>query len=257
MGIVELKAMVADNAEASAMVSQIEATMQQNLGKISDLEKQTGDFKTKLDEVILSRDKVKEVVKNELNIAEFTPDAIRAKLSTFASDDAIAARDKQFNDYKATAAVKIEELESRVSNAQKIERGLKLNLAIAGTDVMGQTKGTHANDMLMGWISENATFDDAGNITYKGEAGETIYNDNGEPLTLDDRINQIKGDQSRDFVFQSRFLKGGGAPTTKTVHTPSGSHDGGAFVRTKMGNQEKIDYANKYGQEAYNSLPLV
>ena len=256
-GITELKALVGDNQEALAIVTSIENTMQQNLGKITDLEKFGGELQSKFDEVVLSRDKVKEVVKNELNISEFNADAIRAKLSTFASDDAIAARDKQFNEFKAQASNTIEQLEQKIENSSKIERDMKMQLAISKTDVMAQTKGQHANDMLMGWIGENAGFDETGNIVYKGPSGETLYNKNGDPLTLEDRINEIKGDESRDFVFQSRFLSGGGSPTNRQEQTPSGIKEGGKFTRTGMTFEEKKSYRSKYGNEAYNNLPLV
>ena len=256
-GLTELKAIVKDNQEATAIVTQVENTIQQNIGKITDLEKRIGETTAKMDEVILSRNKVKEIIKSELNIDEFNADTIRAKLSTFASDDAIAARDKQFNDFKAVSSNKIEELEQTIANSQKVERQLKMKLAISGTDVMGQTKGEYASKMLMEWIGEGAEFDDNGQIVYRGPAGETIHNKNGNPMTLEDRINEIKSDQSRDFVFQSRFLKGGGAPTNKQVNTPGGTMDGGKFTRTAMSFEEKKAYRDKYGDEAYNALPLV
>ena len=105
---------------------------------------------------------------------------------------------------------------------------------------------------------KDATFDDAGNIVYKGKAGETLYNSNGNPLTLEDRIAEIKADDKRDFIFQSRFLQGGGAPTEKPTTGPaSNPTSGGKFTRTTMTFQEKQDYRKKYGEQAYMKLPLV
>ena len=204
-GITELKAMLADNQEATEILKNVEGAMTQSMGRIQDLEKNVGEYKSKLDEAITSRDKVRTTIKNELGIDEFTPEAVRAKLSTYASDDAIAAREKQFNELKASSATKIEELEKKIGGYQKDVNNYKLKLAIAGTDVMSQTNGEHANEILLGWIAENAQFDDAGNIIYRGPSGETLYNKNNEPMTLEDRINEIKGDESRDFVFQRQF----------------------------------------------------
>jgi len=231
--------------------------MTQNLGRITDLEKQVTDTEVKFNEAVQSRDKVRDIVKTELNISEFTTDAVRSKLNSFASDDAIAARDKQFNDYKANSLNKIEDLESQLQNASTIQRDMKMQLAISQTDVMAQTKGEHATSMLMGWIGQDADFDAQGNIVYKGQAGETLFNKNGEPLTLDDRINEIKADESRDFIFQQQFLNGGGAPTNQQVHTPSGTHTGKDFTRTTMSFEEKSNYRKKYGEGAYGKLPLV
>jgi len=256
-GIVELKTMLADNPQASEILSNIEATMTQNTQKVMDLEKQYATAQEQVTETIQSRDKVKDVVRNELGIEDFTPDAIRNKLSSYGNDDAIAARDKQFNELKASSATKLENFQTEVHGLNETINDYKMRLAISSTDVMGQTKGEHANAMLLGWIGENASFDETGNIVYKGDSGETLYNENSNPLTLEDRINQIKSDPSRDFVFQQRFLAGGGAPTEKVVVGPSGSQSGGAYVRSQMSFDEKKEYRAKYGEQSYAALPLA
>jgi len=260
MGITELKSLVADNAEASAMVAEIENTMIANTGRVTDLERQIGDVNNKLAEAIQSRDKVKTTIKNELGIEEFSPDAIKARLSTYAADDVIAARDRQFNDLKISSAEKLDKLQNEIATRDENINKMRLNLAIAGTDVMGQVRSKHAADLLMQWVGENAEFDENGEIVYKGENGETLFNDNSNPLTLEDRINQIKGDQSRDFIFEQRFLAGGGAPTDKPAGGGAGGGSGsggGKFVRTQMGMEEKKAYREKYGEEAYQALPLI
>ena len=257
MGIAELKNMVKDNAEASAEVTAIENSMATNLGRITDLETSNGTFESGMNDAIISRDKVKNLVKEELGIDEFSVDAVRAKLSSYASDDAQESYGKQIRDLKAHSATKIEDLQNALNSKDGEISGLMMKVAISGTDVMGQTKGEHANEMLMSWISENASFDDNGNIVYKGKGGETLYNNNGDPLTLDDRINQIKSDDSRDFVFQARYLNGGGAPTDRKIEGPSGSRDGGAYTRTTMSPDEKHQYISKYGMDSYNNLKMV
>jgi len=258
MGIAELKAMAGDNHEMSAEIDAIEATMTKNTGRIMDLETQNQTGIDNLNEAIMSRDKVRNVIKNELGIQEFTADAVRTKLSSYASDDAIAARDKQFTDLKAASATKIEDLQNQLSGKDNDMNTMRLKLAISKTDIMGQTRGEHASDMLLSWIAENAVFDESGNIEYKGTSGETLYNANANPLTLEDRINEIKSDSSRDFVFQSTFLAGGGAPTEKIVTGPAGGADGGgAYIRSKMNFDEQKSYRAKYGEAAYQKLPLI
>jgi hypothetical protein len=256
-GIVELKTMLADNPQATEILGNIEATMTQNTQKVMDLEKQYGTAQEQLTETIQSRDKVKDVIRNELGIEDFTPDAIRNKLSSYGNEDAIAARDKQFNELKATSAQKLDSLNEELRKKDDAINDYKMKLAISSTDVMGQTKGEHANAMLLQWIGEDASFDEQGNIVYKGSGGETLYNENSNPLTLEDRINQIKADPARDFVFQQRFLAGGGAPTEKIVNGPSGAQSGGSYVRATMSFGEKKEYREKYGEEAYNKLPLA
>jgi len=256
-GITELKAMLQDNHEASEILGAVEQTLMQSTGKITDLEKQIGASGDKLTEAIGSRDKVRDIIKAELGIDEFSADAVRARLSTFASDDVIAARDAQFNELRASSSSKMDEMQGRLTTKDSEIKNLMMKLAISKTDVMGQTQGEYATDMLLQWISEDAVFDDGGNIMYQGKAGETLYNANSTPLTLDDRINMIKADPARDFVFQSRFLQGGGAPTEKTITGPSGDQSGGAYVRSKMGFAEQKAYRDKYGEQAYNKLPLA
>ena len=103
-GITELKSMFKDNHEASAILSNVEATLLTSTGRIADLETLNGQTENKLNEAIGSRDKVRQTIKQELGIDEFTPDAVRAKLSTYASDDVLAARDEQFNTLRASSA---------------------------------------------------------------------------------------------------------------------------------------------------------
>ena len=257
MGITELKSMLADNNEATAELTAIENSMATNLGRITDLETQVGASDSKLNEAILSRDKIRNTVKTELGLDEFSADAVRAKLSSYASADAQESYGNQIKELKANSATKIEALQDALNGKTDEIDGLMMKVAISGTDVMAQTKGAHANEMLMSWISENATFDDNGNIVYRGKSGETLYNGNGDPLSLDDRINEIKSDESRDFVFQARYLNGGGAPTDRRIDSPAGSIDGGAFTRTTMTPQEKHAYIEKYSMDSYNKLPMV
>ncbi len=256
-GITELRELVKDNHEASEIVSSIERTMMQNTGRIKDLETDSQKSINDMNEAIASRDKIKTVIKDELGIEEFTVEAVRGKLENYASDDAIAARDNQFNELKARSGTKIESLEAQLMGNNKTINDMKLKLAIAGTDIMSQTKGEYANAMLMGWIAEDAVFDEEGAIQYKGSSGETLYNENGNPLTLDDRINSIKGDESRDFVFQSRFLAGNGAPTERIISGPSGSVSGGSYVRTTMSEADRTNYIDKFGMDSYLKLPMV
>jgi len=256
-GINELRAMLADNHEATQLLGNVETTLQTSVDRVTVLEQGAASSENKLTEAIVSRDKIRDIVKAELGIDEFTADSVRTKLSTYASSDAINARDKQMNDLRASSGTKIETLEQAVKEKDIALRGMKMQVAISKTDVMGQTKGEHANAMLLGWISEDAQFDDQGNIVYRGPSGETLYNGNSDPLTLEDRINDIKSDSGRDFVFQSRFLAGGGAPSEKIVNGPAGDSMGGKFVRSKMSFEEQSHYRAKYGEEAYMRLPLV
>ena len=196
-GITELKAMLQDNPQAMEIVSNIENTMGTTTEKVMGLEKQVGSLGNELTEAINARDKVKDIVRNELGIEEFTPDAVRNKLATYASDDAIAAREKQFNELKASSSAKLEELQKEIHTRDEQMNKMKLQLAISKTDVMGQTQGEHASEMLLNWIAQDATFDEQGNIQYKGPSGETLYNENSEPMTLEDRINQIKADEGQ------------------------------------------------------------
>ena len=256
-GINELRTLLADNHEATQLLGNVETTLQAAVDKSVNFEQLLAGNETKLTEAIVSRDKVRDIVKAELGIDEFTSDAVRTKLSSYASDDAIKARDEQINTLRKSSGGKIETLEQVVKDGATEIRTLKMQLAISKTDVMGQTKGEHANDMVLDWISKDAQFDEQGNIVHRGPSGETLYNTNSDPLTLEDRINEIKGDSARDFVFQDRFLAGGGAPTDKVVTGPAGDSQGGKFVRSKMSFEEQSHYRGKYGEDAYLRLPLV
>lgn len=256
-GINELRALLADNHEATQLLGNVESTLQTTVDKSTSLEQLIAQGETKLTEAIVSRDKVRDIVKSELGIDEFTPDAVRMKLSTYASDDVLASRDKQINDLRASSGSKIETLEQAIKQKDQDLRNMKMQVAISKTDVMGQTKGEYANGMLLEWISENAQFDDQGNIVYRGPSGETLYNSNSDPLTLEDRINEIKADSARDFVFQQQYLAGGGAPTDKVISGPAGDSTGGKFVRSKMSFEEQSSYRAKYGEDAYQRLPLA
>lgn len=257
-GLNELKTLLTDNHEAAQLLGNVEATMQTNTDRVIDLEKQLTESGSKLSEAIGSRDKIRDIVKSELGINEFTAESVRERLATFASDDVLKARDEQFNNLRASSSNKIEELEKVVTSGKNEIRDLMMKLAISKTDIMGQTKGEHANNMLLDWISQDAQFNDNGDIVYRGPSGETLYNANSQPLTLEDRINEIKGDSTKDFVFQSRFLNGGGGPDGPISTGPAGDpHSGTKFIRSKMSFAEQKAYRTQYGEEAYNKLPLA
>jgi hypothetical protein len=99
-GVQELRAKVADSPELLEIVDQVDQTIQQNVNKVAALEKEVSNWSNKFADAVASRDKVKDVIKQELNIDEFSPEAVRSKLANFASEDAIAARDKQFSELK-------------------------------------------------------------------------------------------------------------------------------------------------------------
>lgn len=257
-GINELRSLLADNHEATQLLGNVETTLQASVDRVNILEQGVTSGETKLTEAIVSRDKVRDIVKAELGITEFTPDAVRTKLATYASDDVLASRDKQINDLRASSGTKIETLEQAIKEKDISLRGMQMQVAISKTDVMGQTKGEHANAMLLDWIAEDAQFDEQGNIVYRGPSGETLYNTNSDPLTLEDRINEIKADSTRDFVFQSTFLAGGGAAHTDGgTPGPAGDNRGAKFVRSKMSFEEQSHYRSKYGEEAYKNLPMI
>jgi len=256
----ELQAFIGDNPQALEVFNQFKGQFDNNIAKLQEYELKTKDLDSKFTEAVQSRDKVKNLVRETLGVEEISKDAIMAKLSTMGDAEIQRSYEKQLDEIKGNFGKQVDELQSKTAHYEKEINDYKMKLALAKTDVVGQTQSEHATSILMEWIGEGAEFDENGNITYRGPSGETLYNSKGEPLTLEDRIAEIKADKSRDFVFQSRFLNGGGAPTTNSninPGTPSSSINGGKLIRSQMTLEDKMAYREKYGEAAYQKLPLA
>ena len=254
----ELLALLTANPTAVAYVKEIFGNLGTSAGRIAELEKTNNTLNSKSAEIIESRDKVKNIIKQELGLEEFTPDSIRARLATYAPDDVKSNYEQQITDLKKSSGERLDELNGQIAGKDKELYNAKLRLAISGTDVMNQTKGSHASDILLGWIAEDAVFDEKGDIGFKTKDGETIFNANGGSLTLTDRIAAIKNDETRDFVFETAHLSGGGAPKGGNGGGgPAAGDKGGTLIRSKMSFEEKQGYRSKYGEEAYGKLPLA
>ena len=256
-GLEGLQQFIGDNPQALEVYNSAKAQFDGTVGKLQEYETKFAQQETKMADIVTNRDKVKNTIRETLGIDEISKDAITAKLANMGDPQLKATFESQLNEVKSNSGKQIDELTAKLGSYESDLRNAKLQLAISKTDIMGQTQGEKATEILLGLLASDAEFNEDGSVKYIGSAGETVLNGQGNPMSLEHKINGLKASKDYDFLFQSRFLNGGGAPADRVKTGPGGAADGGKFTRTTMSNDEKIGYAKKYGQEAYNALPLV
>ena len=258
-----LETIVGDNSQAMEALSGVKEQFNSTVERLQTQEQKIAEYDGKMNEIIQSRDKVKNTVRETLGINEISRDAILDKIKGMGDSEIKRAYEDQLSSFKKENGSKVDELTNQLNTYESEIKNLKMSNNIAKTEVMGQVKGERAADILLSELSKGAEFAEDGSVIYIGSAGERILNKaNGEPMTLEDKIVELKQDPSYSFLFESRFLSGGGAPTTTQSFQGGGSPagnplTGGKLTRTTMTHDEKKAYREKYGEAAYTKLPMI
>jgi len=258
-GLEALQQFIGDNPQALEVFNAAKTQFDGTVGKLQEYETKFAQQETKMADIVTNRDKLKNTVRDTLGINEVSKEAIIEKMANTGDAQLKATFEQQLQEVKSNSGQKIDELTAKLGGYESDLRNAKLQLAISKTDIMGQTQGEKATEILLGLLADNAEFNEDGSVKYVGAAGETVLNAQGNPMSLEDKINGLKASKEYDFLFQSRFLNGGGAPTNKPGGVaPVGNPASGAkLTRTTMGQEDKEAYVAKYGFESYNKLPLV
>jgi len=252
---------IGDNPQALEVFNGLQEQATSNVARLQSFETEVNTLKGVNADVVGKRDNLKGLIRDTLGIEEVSKENIMAKLSSMGSPELKTQFDAQLREVKDASGKQINDLNAKIAEYESNIHSLKLQNAISTTDIMGQVQGSKAGEIIQGLLAQDADFNEDGTIRYVGAAGETKLDAQGNNLTLEARINQIKESKEYDFLFLPRHLNGGGAPTTApTTGTAPAGFSGGAgakLTRTTMTHEDKVAYRTKYGEEAYNQLPMI
>lgn len=175
--------------------------------EISKLEAMNLDIKE-------SRDKVKSVnkiFKTKLGISddeEITEEVINTKFKTNSTDNTSKNEITNLENILKEMKQKYEQELNNTKN-EIFGRDIQLELLKNGTKIKAASKV--AMDLIMENLKKDATIED-GKIIYKNKDGEVLRKD-GIPVSIDDRISELKQNEDYSCFFISEAQSGSGMQT--------------------------------------------
>lgn len=203
MTIEELKKLLDGNEEATKFVDEVFTTK-------DELTKQVNSLEVKFNEAKEGRDKTKErlrYVQETLGVDEINEETLAKALKRKGGDDAELQNLKQQLEKAAEERKQIED---------KYKRELSTYVMKTELTKTGLAQDAYNGEMyqiLEGIVLKDAQYDN-GNVVFKNPDGSTAYGENGKPLSLKDRVSQIKADPRYAPMFKP---SGNGGTGTKGV----------------------------------------
>jgi len=203
MNIEDLLKTLGDNAEAVNFVKELNANLSTNVQRVGELEEKNND-------IIQSRQNLKDLVKGTFGLSEITEDSLKKFAGNV--DEGLKADNEQLQAKLAETLTKLDGVES--THTQEIN-----------TMIMTDTlRGLGASELV--W-NDNALKDltkvmldgadrEGGSFVFKND-GKTLFNERGKPMTVQDRLVSLQSDES---VYLFKQKTGGGAPQDNNGHKP-------------------------------------
>jgi hypothetical protein len=201
MSLEQLEKFVSEsgNEEVIGALDNVKKSFENNVDRLTFLEK---EMKTATEK----RDSIKNLVKNKFGIDEVSDESlgsIAEKLNSNNKDNVevenLTSMLESLRSEKETISSKYEE----TVNSYKLEKTL------AKLGAIEETESSKAYDILLNEIKSGAEFGKDDEIVFKTSDGTTIRNADGSPVTLADRYNQLKQDDSLSFLFKTKRSKAG------------------------------------------------
>lgn len=203
----ELLELVGDNERGKEIIASLQTTSENNVATINKLEGQVSDIAS-------TRDKFKSgnsLVKSVLGLDEVNEDSLNAYLESAKKGKGDEQSIAEINNLK-------ELLKQATDNVQTVTTGYESKLSTMALDNEIANSGVGAsfsNEAMakigLGLIKSGATYED-GKIVYKKEDGSTLYNTAGTPMTISDKLSELKSDANYTGFFKPDTNSGGGTP---------------------------------------------
>jgi len=212
MDLEEFKGLVKDNPEAVAFLDTLNTTNQTNVERIGTLEKMNSDNIKRINNFQQGNDLVKSLFGID-QVNEETLMAVKESLGKSGGDEKLK---NELNDIKnryTEAQGNIEKLKSEHSQAliEKDKENIYLNSGVTSklAEHLDDNGKKHARELILG----GATIEN-GKLVYKNEDGTSIYNENNQPLSIDDRVNSFIKNPAYSGYIKADVLAGGGAKSS-------------------------------------------
>ena len=148
------------------------------------------------------------------------------------------------------------ELRNKDETIGQMRKRLEAELVDAkATAAIASAKGVP--DLLLPIVQRHVKVDDSFNVVVVDGKGDPRVNAKGEPLTISDLVSEMRASDIYGRAFDGSGQSGSGMP-------PSNGNGGGTIGRvtkadlagnTPAVRKARVDFINKHGLDAYNSLP--
>ena len=230
-----------ENPEAAQALTDYQTSANNNLSRISELEK---DLKTSAEK----RDRLKHTIRTATGLEEITEEALAEVLKQGEGQAEVYKKEiDQLQKKLLDSASAVDDVTKNYEEQIfKLQLDRVVNMIGANTEV----HNSHAYQVVMDELSKNAQFDGK-DIVYKNPDGTTIYADGGNPATVKSRYEELRANDDFAYLFKEQYVKGGGKTPTGPTTTASGE----TIRRSKMTDDDKVKYIAKNGMNAYKQLP--
>ncbi len=188
--------------EAKKAVSSLKLKFDTNIAELKAMESRFNEAKE-------GRDKAKarlNELKGTLGLEELTSDNVKELIKKGKNDESLK---QEIENLTKMISAKDEELKSKLAEADKRYTDKIVEVEIAKLGTNANVVNDKALSILIEAIKEGATLDN-GIIIYKDADGSTIRNSTGQPLSISEKINQFKADDTYSFLFKPTTNGGSG-----------------------------------------------
>jgi hypothetical protein len=197
--MVDLKDLIQDEE----VLKQVNSLIEQEINKYKEVQSKQMETINNLKKTIQQKDNEIITIKDIIGIDKDTP--INAELikSKFKDDKDLTKIESKYNEIIAELNKKFEakenEYKQQLENLTNEKRNLILEGKIKNIPNINNQDG--ALDDIVRYLKENATIDDVtNNIVYKN-GDDIIRNDKGLPLTIEEKLNQLKN--TKKYLFKT------------------------------------------------------
>jgi len=188
-----LKEILKGNESLLDEVSGYETTAKDNAKALQDKER---DLKTAIDK----RQDLKDLIRKTTGLSELSEDAL-SKLGS--GDEALRSEVATLQEKLGLVTQEFDGLTGK--HKQEIN-GMKMTDMLRSMGIDGEVWNDQAFKAVSDKMLEGAEYDN-GAFVYKGEDGATVFGAGGKALTVQERISQLKEDES---MYQFKPIQGGG-----------------------------------------------
>ena len=209
MDLEKVKALLSDNSEAQQFVS----SLAEKAENATQLTEKVNSLELKANEAITSRQQLKELIKNTTGLSEVSEDALKGLLDNKSKGD-----DKSMAEINNLKKL-LEEASNESKNIsqtyeQKLQK-LALDNALANAGLGANVANEAMYGIVAQLVKDGATYEND-SIVYKNADGTTKYGNNGKPMTINDRVAELKSDTNYAGLFKLDVKSGSSTPPTTT-----------------------------------------
>ena len=204
-------------------------------------------LETTLESEVTKKKKLRELIKSNTGLEEISEETFKSYIDTMkgqGADEALKADNNKLSNMIGEYKTKLEETTSRYENSLN---DVKLNNLILTEGVVSEIESSVAKDLVLQKIKEGSVVTEAG-LVYKDANGSTVLKDDGTPLTMSDKVQELIDNPDYSMFFKDKRKKGGG----KGVGNPNVNH--GVKDLSKLTRAEKAKLMSELSSEEYQSL---